>query len=60
VALGEHFGGTCEGTVEQWGDLGIEGEYSGISICRFSREWRKQTMNMGKRLIRKTTFFVNK
>jgi hypothetical protein len=31
--------------------------YSGISIYRFSREWRKQTMNVGKRLIRKITFF---
>jgi hypothetical protein len=34
--------------------------YSGISIYHFSREWRKQTMNMGKRLIRKTTFFYKK
>jgi hypothetical protein len=33
--------------------------YSGISIYRFSREWRKQT-NMGKRLIQKTTFFNKK
>jgi hypothetical protein len=33
--------------------------YSGILIYHFSREWRKQT-NMGKRLIRKTTFFKKK
>jgi hypothetical protein len=37
-----------------------EAKYSGISIYRFSREWRKQTMNMGKRLTRKTTFFNKK
>jgi hypothetical protein len=29
-------------------------EYSGNSIYRFSRGWRKQTMNAGKRLIRET------
>jgi hypothetical protein len=34
--------------------------YSRISIYRFSRELRKQMMNMGKRLIRKTTFFNKK
>ena len=31
--------------------------YSRTSIYRFSRGWRKQTMNAGKRLIRETTFF---
>ena len=29
-------------------------KYSGTSIYRFSRGWRKQTMNAGKRLIRET------
>ena len=28
--------------------------YSGTSIYRFSRGWRKQTMNVGKRSIRET------
>jgi hypothetical protein len=32
-------------------------EYSVLSFYRFSREWRKQSMNVGKREIRKTTFF---
>jgi hypothetical protein len=31
--------------------------YSVLSIYRFSREWRKQSMNAGKREIQKTTFF---
>ena len=35
-------------------------EYSRTSIYRFSRGWRKQTMNAGKRLIRETTFFNKK
>ena len=34
--------------------------YSRTSIYRFSRGWRKQTMNAGKRLIRETTFFNKK
>jgi hypothetical protein len=34
--------------------------YSEISIYHFSREWRKQTMNVGKRLIRKTNFLTKK
>jgi hypothetical protein len=38
----------------------LQMKYSGISIYRFSGEWRKQAMNMGKRLIRKTTFFNQK
>jgi hypothetical protein len=28
--------------------------YSGTSMYRFSKGWRKQTMNAGKRLIRET------
>ena len=35
-------------------------KYSRTSIYRFSRGWRKQTMNAGKRLIRETTFFNKK
>jgi hypothetical protein len=35
-------------------------EYSRTSIYRFSRGWRKQTMNAGKRLIRETTLFNKK
>jgi hypothetical protein len=35
-------------------------QYSRILIYHFSREWRKQMMNMGKLLIRKTTFFLTK
>ena len=34
--------------------------YSRTSIYCFSRGWRKQTMNAGKRLIRETTFFNKK
>jgi len=34
-------------------------KYSRTLIYRFSRGWRKQTMNAGKQLIRETTF-VNK
>jgi hypothetical protein len=34
--------------------------YSVLSIYRFSREWRKQLMNAGKREIRKTTFLNKK
>jgi hypothetical protein len=34
--------------------------YSGTSIYRFSRGWRKQTMNAEKRSIRETTFFLTK
>ena len=38
-------------TLETWFVAGI---YSGTSIYRFSRGWRKQTMNAGKRSIRET------
>jgi len=39
---------------------GTTTKYSRTSIYRFSRGWRKQTMNVGKRLIRETTFFLTK
>jgi len=35
-------------------------KYSRTSIYCFSRGWRKQTMNGGKRLIREITFFFKK
>jgi hypothetical protein len=35
-------------------------EYSRTSIYRFSRKWRKQAMNAGKRLILETTFLTKK
>jgi len=35
-------------------------KYSRTSIYCFSRGWRKQTLNVGKRLIRETTFFNKK
>jgi hypothetical protein len=34
--------------------------YSELSIYRFSRKWRKQTMNVRKRKIRKATFCLTK
>jgi hypothetical protein len=35
-------------------------EYSVLSIYRFSGKWRKQSMNAGKREIRKNHFFLTK